>query len=83
MTDFHRVLLILAFLGIACPSGADDDDVSDDDDTSDDDDATADLERPLTLDGGCSMEDRFGVFAVEGQELFVNQQYALAHSFVE
>jgi len=82
MTDFHRVLLILAFLGIACPSGADDDEVTDDDDTSDDDDATADLERPLTLDGGCSMEDRFGVFAVEGQELFGVAEGTVANGVV-
>ena len=63
--------LVFCSLLVGCPATGDDDDVSNDDDaTGDDDDATADLSRPVTLAGGCTMADRYGVFAVEGQELF-------------
>lgn len=53
-----------------CPGGDDDDVSNDDDSVSDDDDATPDLDRAITLDGGCDRADLYGVFALEGQELF-------------
>ena len=63
-----RSLLLLCLLSLllACPSGADDDDVAtDDDDAIDDDDSSLPDPEDVVLDGECELAERFGRFAVE------------------